>query len=108
MAAITILRSRENIKPGRRIVHIVGTWNSTDTTGTLAVPAGPIIDVRGSSLGVTTPGVSCCSDAVVASGLGVGTLASSTVTGVSRFINMARTDSGSATAHVFCIEYESV
>lgn len=53
MAAIAITRGRPNDKPGRKVFRGMGTWNSTDTTGTLQVPAGNVIGARFTPLGTT-------------------------------------------------------
>lgn len=102
MAAIVINRVRPNTKPGRRVLHIVGTWNGADTTGTLAVEKGNIIDVRGISTGTATLEYSACSDAV-SNGM-----IAPTASGVGAYINMTRSSGGASTVHAFMVEYDSI
>lgn len=101
MAAFNITRSRENWKPGRRVLHVEGTWNSTDTTATLQVPKGNIISVGGFSQGSTTPEFAVCSD-TPANGVIV-----PTTSGGSTYINIARSGSGSGKAFSIDVEYDS-
>lgn len=101
MAAMTIIRTRPNNKPGRKIQHIVASWNSTDTTGTLQVPKGNIVSVRGISSGTATLEYSACSDAQ-----GNGFI-SPTLSSGNSFINMTRSSGGSATVHHIDVEYDS-
>ncbi len=96
MAAFNIVRSRPNDKPGRKVQHIEGTFNANDTTATLQVPKGNIIDVRGTSVGTTSLGNCGCSDTPTNG------MISSTGS-----INITRDEGGSGTAYFIMVEYDS-
>jgi len=101
MAAFTITRVRENIKPGRRVLHIQGAFPSTDATATLNVPKGNIIDVRGTSVGTATLGHAACSD-TPSNGVVV-----PTASGANAYINIARSETAAATKYFIEVEYDS-
>lgn len=101
MAAFNITRLRENIKPGRRVVHVQGTFNANDTTATLNLPKGNIIDFRGTSVGTVSIGNAGCSDTPV-NGVVVQTLS-----GGVAYINISRDEGASGTAYFLMIEYDS-
>ncbi len=101
MAAFNIVRTRENIKPGRRVVHFEGTFSSTDTTATLNVPKGNIIDCRGQSVGTASIGNCACSD-TPSNGVIV-----PTASGGNAYINISRDEGASGTAYFIMVEYDS-
>ncbi len=101
MAAFSIVRSRHNIKPGRNVLHIEGTFPTNDTSATLSVPKGNIIDVRGTSVGTASLGNCGCSD-TPSNGV-----ITPTATGANAYINISRDEGASATAYFIMVEYDS-
>jgi len=96
MAAFTTTRRRFSDKPGRKVFQVAGTFNGNDTTATLAVPKGNIIDVRGTSYGTASLGNCGCSDTPTNG------LISSTGS-----INITRDEGASATGYFITVEYDS-
>ncbi len=97
MAAFNITRSRMNDKPGRKCVRIEGTFNGNDTTATLQLPKGNLVDFRGNSVGTTSNGNAACSDTPTNGMISCGGT-----------INITRDEGASGTAYFLYAEYDSI
>ncbi len=102
MADLTIVRSRLNDKPGHKVMNICASFSTTDTTGTLKVANGNLIRVSGISVGVVVGGIGYCTDTPSA-----GIISPTASTSGAPYINVARSEAGSATKYFFAVEYDS-
>ena len=68
--ALTVIRTRQNDKPGHRVVRGLFTWTTTSTTGTLTgLPVGNVIGARFTDVGPSVTPTSTGIDATPTNGV---------------------------------------
>ncbi len=70
MAVISITRGREIITGKERFYRGIGTWSTTDTTGTLTIPKGNIVGFTATDVKVSSSApVAYAADAIPTNGV---------------------------------------